>query len=427
MTTRRILLATLVLAVALAGAVVALEYLGKPTGGHLVKTVTDVTLTTVAPPPTTAPATTSAPTAIPTRPRPKPPPVDRRCWKMFGGGPSRSLARLDIDLGIPTKPLWARGLKSYVEYPPTYCDGVVYVNTYAGDTWALEARTGRVIWRRRDTSPKPASPAIAGPYLITPAKDGTVTALDRSDGRVVWQLRLRRIVESSPAVVDGIVYFGVTDGRLFAVSAADGHIIWAYDTGGRINSSPSIAGDRIFISTYAGSILALRRSDGAKIWSTFVRRRPIGYESFYASVSTDGERLYTIARSGKIVALSADDGRVFWTDSVKGWGYSTPSVGRDRVFVGGFDGALHAFDKVTGKRLWQAQVGGRVLGGSVVIGNLVFFSTLETETYAARVSDGKVVWHYPIGKYSPGIATERAYYFTLNGIIVALRGERSPR
>jgi hypothetical protein len=37
------------------------------------------------------------------------------------------------------------------------------------------------------------------------------------------------------------------------------------------------------------------------------------------------------------------------------------------------------------------------------------------------------VWHFPIGKYSPGIATELAYYFTLNGILVAFRGKDGPK
>jgi hypothetical protein len=40
------------------------------------------------------------------------------------------------------------------------------------------------------------------------------------------------------------------------------------------------------------------------------------------------------------------------------------------------------------------------------------------------VSDGKIVWRLPIGKYSPGIATERGYYFTLNGILVAFAPTR---
>ena len=61
---------------------------------------------------------------------------------MFGGGPSGPRAS-GLDLGIPGKKLWARGLKSYVEYPPSYCDGMLYVNTFKGDTWAIDASTGK--------------------------------------------------------------------------------------------------------------------------------------------------------------------------------------------------------------------------------------------------------------------------------------------
>ena len=391
----------------------------EPSAGGLDTDLDDVTVVA----PTVAPVTTA-----PHKPPPKEAVVDKRCWTMFGGDPQRSLARPEIDLGIPARPpLWARGLKAYVEYPPSYCDGVLYVNTFRGDTWAIQARTGKVVWRRRSNAPKPSTPAIAGENLIVSSKDGTVTALTRASGRTVWQLRTNAKVESSPAVADGIAYFGATDGRLFAVVAATGRIVWAYDTGGRINSSPSLSGNRVCITTYAGSILCLRRIDGRRQWITFVKRDSFRYESFYASASTDGERLYTIARSGKILALAVTTGEVLWTQRVNSLGYSTPAIGGDRIFVGGFDGALHAYRKTDGKELWLARVGGRILGAPVVVGDLVFFSTLEQKTYAARVSDGLVVWRFPIGKYSPGIATERAYYFTLNGILVALRGRLSPR
>src|SRR5215212_4424099 len=46
--------------------------------------------------------------------------AEQPCWLQFGGGPRRALARLDTDLGPPTKPLWARGLDGYIEYPPVY-------------------------------------------------------------------------------------------------------------------------------------------------------------------------------------------------------------------------------------------------------------------------------------------------------------------
>ncbi len=96
------------------------------------------------------------------------------------------------------------------------------------------------------------------------------------------------------------------------------------------------------------------------------------------------------------------------------------------MLVGGFDGALHAYDADSGKLLWESEVGGRVLAPAVVVGDLVFFSTLETDTYAARLADGEIVWRIGMGKYSPGIATDRRYYFSLNGILIAFEGVDGP-
>jgi hypothetical protein len=44
-----------------------------------------------------------------------------------------------------------------------------------------------------------------------------------------------------------------------------------------------------------------------------------------------------------------------------------------------------------------------------------------------RVSDGKILWRLNIGKYSPGIVTERHYFLTLNGLVMAWHGRRSPQ
>lgn len=361
------------------------------------------------------PATTATEIAPEPEPRPEP---ETPCWRQFGGNPQRTLARPALKLGTPAKPVWARGLGGYIEYPATYCDGHLYVNTFKGTTFAIEAETGRVLWQR-DGARKPSSPAIAGERLIVSANDGTVRALERATGEELWRISVGTRVESSPLVVEGRVFFGAADGRLFAADTATGRVRWAYRTGGEINSSPTAFGNRICITNYAGTILCLRRADGVKVWSTTVRRDAFREESFYASASTDGERLYTIARSGKVVALSAASGRVVWTQRLRGLGYSTPAVSDGRVYVGGFDGALHVFDARTGGPVWRRRVGGRILGAPVVIGPLVFFATLEQKTYAARVSDGKLVWSVGMGKYSPAIATDDRYYMTLNGMLVA--------
>jgi outer membrane protein assembly factor BamB len=127
------------------------------------------------------------------------------------------------------------------------------------------------------------------------------------------------------------------------------------------------------------------------------------------------------------VALDASSGNVVWTAEVGGLGYTTPAISGDRVFAGGFDGRLRAFRATSGSELWSKWVGGRILGAPVVIGEYVFFSTLEKRTYALRVSDGEIAWRLPLGRYSPGIATERTYFFSLNGRLIATPGRDAPK
>ena len=96
------------------------------------------------------------------QPEPEPEPVgDRRCWRTFGADPQRSLARPSATLGLPARKfMWTRGLESYIEFPPVYCEGDLYVNSFEGTTYALDAETGKVRWTRRVGGTLPSSPAI---------------------------------------------------------------------------------------------------------------------------------------------------------------------------------------------------------------------------------------------------------------------------
>jgi outer membrane protein assembly factor BamB len=417
-------------AVVLAGAGAAVAYallVGNRPEGKLDTVLAGVSVETF--PTTPAPTTSTIPTA-PATTETEPPattattvePEEGPCWEEFGGNLQRTLSRVTINLGVPRRnPVWARAMGTYMEYPPSFCDGTLYVNTYGGRTVAVDAATGRFIWSRQDRGLKPSTPAIAGSRLIVSSLDGTVSGVSRANGHLLWRLDTGAKVESSPAVVDDTAYFGATDGRLFAVNVATGRVRWAYNTGGRINSSPSIWGNRICITTYAGSIFCLDRRNGTKLWSTYVKRDAFRYESFYASPSTDGRRLFTTARSGKVVALDATNGHILWTQTVGTPGYPTPAVAYGRVFVGGWDGVLRSFRADTGALQWRVVGDSRIIAPAMVAGNLVFFSTYR-KTYAVRVGDGKVVWRFNLGKYSPGIVTDRHYYMSLNGLLLAFEG-----
>ncbi len=417
------LAAVLLLAVGLAAAY-ALTKTDTPTGGldtELSGVSVSVAASEPEPETTTAATTTTAPE--------KPQAAPELCWNEFGGNPQRTLSRPDIELGIPIRhSRWARGVDGLMEYPPSFCDGVLYVNTQTtGLTIAINADTGKTIWKH-EGGRKASTPAIAGSRLIVSAQDGTVTAFRRSDGKVLWKLVTGSIeAESSPVVLDNTAYFGTRDGRLFAVDITNGNVRWAYNTGGRINASPSIWGTRICISTYAGSVFCLNRKNGSKLWSKYVKRDFVRYESFYSSPATDGKRLFTAARTGKLVAFDATNGRVLWTKSLGGLTYATPAVSNGKVFIGSYARRANAYSASSGALLWSRYIGGRITGSGLVVGNLFFVSTIEGKTYGLNTGNGKVVWTFNAGRFVPGIATDRMYYFSLNGLLMAIKGRNSPR
>ncbi len=82
-----------------------------------------------------------------------------------------------------------------------------------------------------------------------------------------------------------------------------------------------------------------------------------------SSPAVDGDKVYALSGRGNLVCLNAADGKEVWRASMTelggklpGWGYTeSPLVDGDKVIVtpGGPKGTLAAFDKTSGKLLWQ--------------------------------------------------------------------------
>ena len=130
-------------------------------------------------------------------------------------------------------------------------------------------------------------------------------------------------------------------------------------------------------------------------------RNALQMESFYATPSSDGRRLFTISRAGRAVAVSA----FMWQDPLDAASHQPARVldaGRGqrdgvRKRVRRRREGTRASD---GRLLWERFVPGRILAGGLLVGNLLFVSTLEKKTYALLRENGRVVWRLA-GKVQP--------------------------
>ena len=136
--------------------------------------------------------------------------------------------------------------KSSFEASPLVKDGFMYVITGNDDVFALNAKTGEILWQywsgiagKRALCCGWANRGLAmGEGLLFFGQlDATVVALDMKTGEAVWKTPIENYehgysITSAPLYYDGIVYSGISGGeygvrgRLTALDAKTGAILW---------------------------------------------------------------------------------------------------------------------------------------------------------------------------------------------------------
>src|SRR5262249_30512275 len=133
------------------------------------------------------------------------------------------------------------------EASPLVKDGIMYVITGNDDVFALNAKTGEILWEYWSDIDQQISTVCCGwvnrglamgeGLLFFGQFDSNVVALDMKTGKVVWKSPIEKwengyTITSAPLYFDGIVYSGLSGGefgvrgRLTALDAKSGAILW---------------------------------------------------------------------------------------------------------------------------------------------------------------------------------------------------------
>jgi outer membrane protein assembly factor BamB len=142
---------------------------------------------------------------------------------------SRAVGTHLHDLGpLPTRPTTVcPGFLGGVLTPMAYAHGLLYVpvvelcsresatttpNAFArspaegkGVLYALDAATGKTVWRRRLASPPFGCATVARDAVVVPTYDGHLAVYDAKSGHTVWRTRLRDGNNACPAVAGDIL------------------------------------------------------------------------------------------------------------------------------------------------------------------------------------------------------------------------------
>ena len=137
------------------------------------------------------------------------------------------------------------------EAQPVVHEGTIYIVTGADDVFALNVKTGAIVWTYKaslpDTIPTVCcgwtsrGVAIGDGRVYVGQLDGRLVALDQRTGEPAWSTQAERwqngyTITAAPIYYNGMVIVGFsgaengTRGRVKSFDAKDGHLIWTFYT-----------------------------------------------------------------------------------------------------------------------------------------------------------------------------------------------------
>ncbi len=306
-----------------------------------------------------------------------PRPFVNKSWPQQGGFPNHAMHHLA--LGDASQTLWSvdAGSGSDDDAPilsgPVTDGSRVYTMDADAVVAAYDAGNGRAIWRADIEPPEEddgnwgGGLAVDGGVVFAATGFAQVVALAADSGQEIWRTSVSGPMRAAPTAFNGRVFAVTKDNQLFALDAKDGEVLWSHtgieETAGLIGSaSPAVDGNIVVVPYSSGEIFALRVENGRQLWA---------------------ENLAAIRRADAVSALADIRGR--------------PVIDRGRVYAISHSGRMVAIDLPTGRRIWEAQLGG--VNQPWIAGDFVFVLTSDASVAAVTARDGRIRWITPIGLF----------------------------
>jgi outer membrane protein assembly factor BamB len=248
----------------------------------------------------------------------------------------------------------------------SFDSGKVYVTTGIGEVAALEAVTGKQLWKVKPAGPLRGSPTIAFGLVFVMTQDNQIHALNAEDGTNAWN-------QSASSGQTGV--FGVG-----APAAGQGTVLAGFST---------------------GELIAYRYENGRQLWADALARTSLSttvgvLTDIDADPIIDRGRVYALGQGGRMAAYELVSGQRIWELNLAG--ISTPAIAGDWIFTLTDDAKLLCIARTTGKVRWMAQLArfenevkrknAIYWTGPVLAGDRLWFANSNGQVFYANAADG---------------------------------------
>ncbi len=288
---------------------------------------------------------------------------------------------------------------------PVIISELIYFGDNGGSLYALNKRTGAVVWNKQLDGAIKSKPSAYKDRLIVNDVSGKVSAFNCRTGQVMWQFEIgpEKSVDmwdyylSSPVVHKEVVFIGSGDNHIYAINANDGSLKWKYQTGGVVHASPVLHNDKVLVGSFDGYFYALDCNTGNELW----RFKTVGDKYFPNGSIQKAACIYKDkvifgSRDFNIYALDIETGRGHWNYKEQGsWIIATPTVIGERIYFGTSDThRFYCFNAEDGALVWDKALNMRVYSTAVSSGNNVYFGCFNGKIFGLSNDTGQVQFEY---------------------------------
>jgi outer membrane protein assembly factor BamB len=216
-----------------------------------------------------------------------------------------------------------------------------------------------------------------------------------------WRYDSGLSLNLTPAFDTERIYLPLAGGVVVALRAKDGQLYWRSEMGGELSASPAADHDQIYVAsetgplkdgrTATGALRALGREGGVTQWMT-----PL-VMPLRGALTVQGSKIFAGGSDGRIYAFDKLTGGVYWSIPHGSPFNCQPAAEASRVYFGNEEGNLLAVDEGSGKLIWSFHTQGPVRGPFALMGGSIFFGSDDGYVYAVNTTNGKLLWRKRTG------------------------------
>lgn len=328
-------------------------------------------------------------------------------------------------------PQWTFNVNGSVASSPSVRGTMLYIGTEQGTLYALDVRTGKVLWHHHVANDLNAVPIVSGNVVIAGegnrdavtyaprahirvgSHENALIALDATTGRRIWRYALRGTGQPTGAIVGDLFVHHDGSGLIVGLHPRNGAVQWKRDVASvasKVGLLPVGSRRVVTMGIFPNAAFAIDGTSGATLWKHDFGSALNGFGD--VSPATDGTNVfatYLAPGQGKpvetgvlaihhIYALRAATGAIAW-DVATETGMTPPRNEAATPLVVGaliFDGSavspyMHALDTQRGRTVWRLHVHGPVKGAPVARDNVLYFGDQRGYLWAVDIHSGRII------------------------------------